>query len=77
MTRLFVSFYLFMAVSLVLISSTLELIWPDEDYREPADMVLAKALLPLTLKDVEIKSGADADVWGVNNVVVSYSANEG
>ena len=34
MTRLFVSFYLFMAVSLVLISSTLELIWPGEDYRE-------------------------------------------
>lgn len=51
MTRLFVSFYLFMAVSLVLISSTLELIWPGEDYRESADMVLAKALLPLALED--------------------------
>ena len=42
MTRLFVSFYLFMAVSLVLISSTLELIWPGEDYRESADMMLSK-----------------------------------
>lgn len=51
MTRLFVSFYLFMAISLVLISSTLELVWPGEDYSESADMVLAEALLPLALRD--------------------------
>lgn len=51
MTRLFVSFYVFMAVSLVLISSTLELIWPGEDYSDSADMVLAETLLPLAVSD--------------------------
>ncbi|HCB17081.1 MAG TPA: two-component sensor histidine kinase [Alteromonas sp.] len=80
MTRLFVSFYLFMAVSLVLISSTLELIWPGEDYRESADMVLAKALLPLALEDqnqlLEKLRQAGIDYKLKDSAAINWSAAE-
>ncbi|MDC8831591.1 ATP-binding protein [Alteromonas gilva] len=52
MTRLFVSFYLFMAISLVLISSTLELVWPRAEPQEPAEVALAEAVLPLAATDI-------------------------
>ncbi len=47
MTRLFVSFYLFVAVSLVLISSTLEIIWPSESPEITKELIALQELLPL------------------------------
>lgn len=46
MTRLFVSFYLFIAVSLVLISSALDLIWPNEAIEPTKEAVMVEQLLP-------------------------------
>lgn len=46
MTRLFVSFYLFIAISLVLISSTLELLWPNESIVPTQESVMLENLLP-------------------------------
>lgn len=51
MTRLFASFYLFVAISLVLISSTLELIFPYENNEETKEILLIQEVLPLAATD--------------------------
>ena len=51
MTRLFVSFYLFVAIALVLISSTLELVLPNENYEQTKEAQILEAMLPLVVSD--------------------------
>ncbi|BFT29410.1 sensor histidine kinase ParS [Alteromonas sp. D210916BOD_24] len=47
MTRLFISFYLFVAISLVVISSSLEFIWPSDSPGHTKEFALLQEVLPL------------------------------
>jgi two-component system OmpR family sensor kinase len=51
MTRLFVSFYLFVAISLLLISSALELILPNERNNETKETEVIQSILSLAASD--------------------------
>ena len=51
MTRLFVSFYLFVAIALVLISSTLELVLPNESHEKTKEAHILETILPLVVSD--------------------------
>lgn len=51
MTRLFVSFYLFVAISLVAISSILELILPNESHTETQETQIIQSILGLATLD--------------------------
>jgi two-component system OmpR family sensor kinase len=51
MTRLFVSFYLFVAIALVLISSTLEIVLPNENHEKTRETHILESVLPLVVSD--------------------------
>ncbi|WP_394221823.1 ATP-binding protein [Alteromonas gracilis] len=51
MTRLFVSFYLFVAIALVLISSTLEILLPNESHEKTKEAQILESVLPLIISD--------------------------
>lgn len=51
MTRLFVSFYLFVAISLVVISSALEFILPNESHSESKETQIIQSVLALAAMD--------------------------
>ena len=74
MTRLFISFYLFVAISLVVISSTLELVWPNESAEHTKEFALLQDILPLASENVNALQQRLSDnnmVYEIKNIAAS------
>ncbi|WP_334019281.1 ATP-binding protein [Alteromonas sp. S015] len=74
MTRLFVSFYLFVAIALVLISSILELVLPNERYEKTREALVLETMLPLVTSDRSSlierlrATGVDYEIKSINSI---------